>query len=100
MLGEPQDEEDANIIVERPQPSISAHNKKIFQTVDDFIGVGHYVRRYQKLKKELEATVIPYKDVYMYNDMENITHSKIFSFCSMSSAIHAACFSQPELLSL
>lgn len=59
-----------------------------------------WVGTYQKLKKELEATIIPYKDVYMYNDMENITHVKIFSFCSMSSAIHAACFSQPELLSL
>jgi len=45
MLGEPQDEEDATIIVERPQPSISAH-KKIFQTVDNFIGIGHYVGRY------------------------------------------------------
>jgi hypothetical protein len=99
MPGEPQDEEDADIIVERPQPSISAH-KKIFQTVDDFIGIGHYLGRYQKLKKELEATIIPYKDVYMYDDMENITHSKILSFCNMSSAIHAACFSQPELLSL
>jgi len=85
--------------VERSQPRTSAR-KKIFQAVDDFIGVGHYMDRYQKLKNELEVTIIPYKDVYMYKDMENITHLKILSFCSMSSAFHAACFSQPELLSL
>ena len=40
MLSEPQDEEDSDIIIERPQPSISAC-KKIFQLVDDFIGIGH-----------------------------------------------------------
>jgi hypothetical protein len=91
--------EDSDIIVERPQPRTSDH-KKIFQIVDDFIGDGHYMDRYQKLKKELEATIIPYNDVYMYKDMENITHFKILSFCSMSCAIHSACFSQPELFSI
>ena len=99
MLSDPQDEEDSDIIVESSQPRTSAR-KKIFQVVDDFIGVGHYMDRYEKLKKELEATIIPYKDVYMYNDMEYITHLKILFFCSMSSAIHAACFSQHELLSI
>jgi hypothetical protein len=58
--------------MERPQPRTSAH-KKIFQIMDDFIGIGHYMDSYQKLKKELEATITPYKDEYMYKDMENIT---------------------------
>jgi len=38
MLIEPENEEDSGIIVERPQPRTSAC-KKIFQTLDDFIGV-------------------------------------------------------------
>jgi len=38
MLSEPEDEEDCGIIVERPQPCTSAR-KKIFRTLDDFIGV-------------------------------------------------------------
>ena len=45
MLSEPQDEEDSDIIVERPQPRTSAR-KKIFKIVRDFIGVGHYMGRY------------------------------------------------------
>jgi hypothetical protein len=98
MLSEPQDE-DSDIIVERPQPRTSAR-KKFYQIVDDFIGVGHYMDGYQKLKKEFEATIIPHKDVYMYKDMENITHLKIHSCCSISCAIHAPSFSQPELLSI
>lgn len=57
-----EDEEDSDIIVERPQPRTIAH-KKIFQIMDDFIGIGHYMNRYQKLKKELETTIIPYKYV-------------------------------------
>jgi hypothetical protein len=71
MLREPQDEDDSDIIVERPQPSTSA-SKKIFPIVDDFTGIGHFMDRYQKLKKELEATIIPYKDVYMYVKMEKV----------------------------
>jgi hypothetical protein len=42
MLSEPEDEEDSGIIVERPETRTSAR-KKIFQTVDDFIGVGRSV---------------------------------------------------------
>ena len=41
------------------------------------------------MKKELEAIIIPYKDVYMYKNMEKVTHLKILSFCSVSSAIGA-----------
>jgi hypothetical protein len=48
--------------------------------VDDFIGVGHYMDRYYELKKELEATVIPYNDVYMCKDMEKVMHLKILPF--------------------
>jgi len=42
MRSEPQDEEDSDINVERPQPHTSAR-KKFNQIVDDFIGVGHYM---------------------------------------------------------
>jgi len=65
-----------------------------------FIGVGYYRDRYQKLKKKLEVTIIPYKDVCVCKDIQNITYFKILSFCSMSSAIHAAYFCQPELFSI
>jgi hypothetical protein len=96
MLSEPQDKEDLDTIVEVPQLTTSPC-KKTLQVVDDVTGVGHFMNRCYKLKHKTEATIIPYKDVYMYKDiMKKVKHLKII-FCIWScappSGMHAACFS-------
>jgi hypothetical protein len=62
MLSEPQDEQDADTVVEMTQLTTTAC-KKCLQIVDEFIGVGHVMDLCQKLKHKVEATMIQLKDV-------------------------------------
>jgi hypothetical protein len=67
--------------------------------LDHFFQVGHFMERCLKFKREMEAVMAPYKDVY--KDMQNkAMQPKITSFFTKSSvfpsAMHSISFHHPD----
>jgi hypothetical protein len=84
----------------RPKLTISAP-KKGLQMADDFgdhfFELVHFMDRCMKFKREMEAVMAPYKEVY--KDMRKQTkHPKITSSTVFSYAIHSISFDYPDNL--